>query len=131
MEVVLTRLLLIGIGGGLGSVARYAVVIWAAGAFGTAFPFGTLIVNVAGSFLLAFLMHVGSATELLSPDARLALTTGALGGFTTYSTFNFETTAFLRTAAWFYGTLNLLVTVAGCLIAGLLGLALARLVVGQ
>ncbi len=127
----MTRLLLIGLGGAFGSIARYLVAVWSAGALGTSFPLGTLLVNVAGSFLLAFVMHLGTATELLSANARLALTTGVLGGFTTYSTFNFETTGFFRSGAWFYGTLNVLATVGGCLAAGLLGLAAARLIAGR
>lgn len=125
------RFLLICLGGAVGSGARYLLVLWSAAAFGTAFPVGTLLVNLTGSFLLGFVMHVGTATELLSANARLALTTGVLGGFTTYSTFNYETTDFLRGGAWFYGSLNVIVTVVGCLAAGLLGLGLARLVVGR
>ncbi|HUP48108.1 MAG TPA: fluoride efflux transporter CrcB [Thermoanaerobaculia bacterium] len=127
----MTRLLLIGLGGAIGSIARYLIVVWTAGAFGSSFPLGTLLVNIAGSFLLGFVMHFGTATELLSANTRLALTTGALGGFTTYSTFNFETTDYFRSGAWLYGTLNVFLTVAGCLAAGVLGLAAARLIAGR
>ena len=131
MEVMLIRLLLIGIGGGLGSIARYGVAVWGAATFGTTAPVGTFIVNVVGSFLLAFVMHISTATEWISPDVRLGLTSGVLGGFTTYSTFNFETTYFFRTGAWLYGTLNILITVVACLAAGIIGLALARLIAGR
>src|SRR6185369_10730448 len=98
---------------------------------GPAFPFGTLIVNVVGSFLIAFIMHVGSATELLSADMRVMLTTGVMGGFTTYSTFNYETTGYFREGAWMLGTVNIGVTVIGCLAAGMAGLMLGRLVFGR
>jgi CrcB protein len=127
----LIRFLLICLGGAIGTGARYLTAVWAASAFGTAFPVGTLLVNIAGSFLLAFIAHIGTATELLSPTMRIALTTGILGGFTTYSTFNYETTAFFRGGAWLYGSLNMIATVFGCLAAGLLGLSLARLFVGR
>ena len=125
------RLLLVCIGGAIGSGARYLTALWAASALGPAFPYGTLIVNVAGSFLIAFIMHIGSATELLSADVRVMLTTGVMGGFTTYSTFNYETTGYFREGAWAVGAMNAGVTVIGCLAAGLLGLMAARLMVGR
>ena len=125
------RLLLVCAGGALGSGARYLTALWAASALGPAFPFGTLIVNVLGSFLIAFIMQVGSATELLSADMRVMLTTGVMGGFTTYSTFNYETTGYFREGAWALGALNVGVTVIGCLAAGLAGLMVARAMVGR
>ena len=125
---MIARFFLVCLGGALGSGARYATSLWAATAIGTAFPFGTLIVNVGGSFLLGFLMHIATR---LSPELRLALTTGVMGGFTTYSTFNYETTQYFREGAWAIGFVNVLTTVAGCLAAGLLGLALARLIFGR
>jgi CrcB protein len=60
----------------------------------------------------------------------VALTTGVMGGFTTYSTFNYESIAFFQRSAWLFGTLNIVVTVVVCLVAGGLGLGLARLVAG-
>ena len=125
---MIARFLLVCLGGALGSGARYATSLWAAAAIGTAFPFGTLIVNVGGSFLLGFLMHICTR---LSPELRLALTTGVMGGFTTYSTFNYETTQYFREGAWAVGAVNVAATVIGCLAAGLLGLALARLIFGR
>lgn len=119
------------LGGAIGTGARYATALWAASALGTTFPFGTLIVNVAGSFVLGFLMHIAASSELLAPDLRLMLTTGVMGGFTTYSTFNYETTQYFRESAWAAGVLNIAATVIGCLIAGLAGLALARLIFGR
>ena len=127
----MSRLMLICLGGAVGTAARYLTALWAAAAFGAAFPFGTLIVNTVGSFLLAFIMHVSGATELISSDARAILTTGVMGGFTTYSTFNYETTNYLREGAWLLATANAVGTVAGCLAAGFAGLAVARLVVGR
>jgi fluoride exporter len=127
----MTRLLLVCLGGALGSGARYLVAVWAAAALGAGFPFGTLIVNVLGSFLLAFLMHSGTSTQLLSADVRLMLTTGVMGGFTTYSTFNQETTGYLREGIWTIGFANIAATLIGCLAAGFAGLALARALFGR
>lgn len=127
----MTRFLLVCAGGALGSGARYLVALWAASALGASFPYGTWIVNVAGSFLLAFLMHAGTATELLPSDVRLLLTTGVMGGFTTYSTFNYETTNYLREGAWSMGMINIAATLFGCLLAGVGGLVVARLIFGR
>ena len=125
------RFLLVCLGGALGSGARYLVSLGAAAAFGIAFPYGTLIVNLAGSFLVAFLMHVSMTGEILSPEWRLLLTTGVMGGFTTYSTFNYETLGYFREGAWGVGMLNVAATLFGCLAAGLAGFALARLMFGR
>ena len=123
----MTRFLLICLGGAVGTGARYLTALWASTAFGPAFPAGTLIVNLAGSFLLGFIMQVSTTTPLIGPDVRMMLTTGVMGGFTTYSTFNYETTNYLREGAWLMGAANIAATVAGCLVAGLAGIALARL----
>lgn len=124
----MTRLLLVCAGGALGSGARYLLAIWAARQFGTTFPYGTLLVNVSGCFLLAFLMQVSTP---LNPDLRLALATGVMGGFTTYSTFNYETTAYVRDGAWMAAAANVTVTLAVCFGAGILGAAAGRLVSGH
>src|SRR6266545_3521910 len=124
------KTLWIGLGGALGSVARYQVDGWLQKRLGTGFPWGTLAVNVIGSFLLVLLMVVSLRTELVPPVARIALGTGVLGGFTTYSTFNYETLRYFQNGAWAMGAMNAVVTFAGCLGAGLLGWALGRLLVG-
>ncbi len=123
------RFLWICLGGALGSGARYLVAGWAQRWLGATFPFGTLTVNLAGSFLLGCLMHVGLSTGM-SPSLRLALTTGAMGGFTTYSTFSYETFQLLQEGAWALAALNIGVTVVACLVASFLGLMAGRLLVG-
>lgn len=128
---LLSRFLLICLGGAIGTGARHLIVFWAINRLGTAFPFGTLLVNLAGSFLLGLVMHVGMSSDLISATARIALTNGVLGGFTTYSSFNYETTAFFRGGAWWMGSLNIAATVLGCLAAGLLGIAVGRLLIGR
>ena len=124
------RVLWISVGGAVGTAARYLLSGWLLRALGPAFPYGTLAVNVIGSFLLGAIMHVGLNTTLLSPGGRLVLGTGVMGGFTTYSTFNYETLQYLQEGAWGLAGLNVFATLVTCLIAGALGLAAARLVVG-
>lgn len=118
------------LGGAAGSGARYLISIWIGARFGTAFPLATLTVNIAGSFLLALIMQISLATNLTSPEMRLALTTGLLGGFTTYSTFNYETSVLLQEGAWLMASVNITLTVLACLVAGWLGFHVGRLVVG-
>jgi CrcB protein len=124
------RLLWICLAGAAGTGARYLVALWAAQRLGSVFPYGTLIVNLAGCFVIAALMH---AALLLgwSPTLRAALTIGFLGGFTTYSSFNYETMQLLEEGAPATAMLNVGATLAGGLVAGWLGLVLARELVGQ
>jgi fluoride exporter len=124
----MTRVLLIGLAGAIGTLSRYGIGLWAGRALGTAFPYGTFIVNLVGCFLIAFISQLALSTTLISPTARLTLTTGLMGGLTTYSSFNYETTELLRERAWGMGLLNLGGTLVACFVAGLLGLAAARLV---
>ena len=124
------RLLWISAGGALGTAARYLLSSWLLRVLGPAFPYGTLAVNVVGSFLLGAIMHVGLHTALLSPTARLALGTGVMGGFTTYSTFNYETLQYLQEGAWGLAGLNVAATLVVCMAAGAAGVAAARSVVG-
>ena len=85
------RFLLVCLGGAAGTGARYLFGGWAQRTLGAGFPYGTLIVNAVGSFLLVIIMHLSLETGAISPDARVILGTGVMGGFTTYSTFNYET----------------------------------------
>jgi fluoride exporter len=124
------RLLLIGLAGALGTLTRYGVGLWAGRALGTSFPYGTLIVNVVGCFLISVIAYA-AALQLISPTLRLTLATGFMGGLTTYSSFNLETTQFFQNRAWYAGFLNFGVTTMGCFIAGLLGFAVARRVLGM
>jgi fluoride exporter len=124
------RFLWICLGGALGTGARYLVSGGVLRLLGSSFPYGTLAVNVLGSFLLGALMHVGLASDALSPGLRLALGTGVLGGFTTYSTFSYETLRLLQEGAWLPAVLNVALTVVVCLAACFLGFASGRLLVG-
>jgi CrcB protein len=124
------RLLWVCLGSALGGGARYLVAQGAALLLGGGFPYGTLAVNVGGSFLISFVMVLGVEASLIPPTLRLFLTTGLMGGFTTYSTFNYETLQMLREGLWGLAGLNLVATVGACLLAGVLGLAAGRVVTG-
>jgi len=126
----MSRFLWICLGGAAGTGARYLISGWALAVLGPAFPWGTLIINVSGSFLLGILMQVGLTTTLFSPTLRLALTTGVMGGFTTYSTFNYETIRYAQGGSWQVAIGNVAATVFVCLVAGLAGIALGRWMFG-
>jgi CrcB protein len=122
----MSRFLWICLGGAVGTGARYLLGGWTLRAFGPSFPYGTLSVNLIGSLLVAALMYLGVEAAMLPPTLRLVLTTGVMGGFTTYSTFSYETLKYLQDGAWGLAIVNVLVTVFGCLAACLLGWAGAR-----
>jgi crcB protein len=122
----MSRFLWICLGGAIGTGARYLISGWALRAFGTAFPYGTLAVNLLGSFLIGLVMQLSVETSWLPANLRIVLTTGVMGGFTTYSAFNYETLRYFQEGAWLWGILNILGMMLSCLLAGLLGLAMAR-----
>lgn len=124
----MTRLLLVCAGGAIGSGARYLVATGMVHAFGPALPRGTLLVNVAGSFLIALVMGA-AATGAVSEDVRLFLGAGVLGGFTTYSSFNHETLALAAQGRLGAAAGYALVTFGACLAAGLAGMAAVRALV--
>jgi len=118
------------LGSAVGGGARYLLSAWTLKALGAGFPYGTFAVNLIGSFLLAAIMSIGVETTTLSSTLRITLATGVMGGFTTYSTFSYETLKYLQEGAWGVAMVNVLVTVFGCLLAGLLGWLSARGLVG-
>lgn len=126
----MSRLVWICLGGAVGTGARYILAGWVLRLLGPAFPFGTLLINVLGSFAISVVMHLALSAKLIAPTLRLTLATGVLGGFTTYSTFNYETLAYLREGNWAVGITNVAATVLLCLAAGIAGLAFARGLVG-
>jgi CrcB protein len=124
------RFLIVCLGGALGSGSRYLVSSWAARALGPDFPRGTLIVNATGSFLLAAIMTASLSTDAVPPDLRLFLGAGIMGGFTTYSSFNYETLALAQQGSPGLAALNIGLTVLGCLGAGLAGVVAVRWLAG-
>ena len=95
----MNKLLLVFIGGGLGSVTRYGTSLLAGKLFGTGFPWGTLTVNLAGCFIIGSLLALAERTNLVQPSARLFFVTGFLGGLTTFSSYAMESVVALRTSA--------------------------------
>lgn len=119
------RFLLVCGAGALGCGARYLVGL-ATTRDGASLPYATLIVNLIGSFAIALVMELSLRLTEFPPNLRLALVTGFLGGLTTYSSFNYETSALVLNGQVLRGVANLAITVVGCFLMGLAGLALAR-----
>jgi CrcB protein len=122
------QLLWICAAGAAGTGLRHLVTLWAAGRWGATFPHGTLLVNIIGCFAIALVMQVSSAAGWPA-TIRLVLTTGFLGGFTTYSAFNQETLRLVDQGAGGLALLNVLATVGGGLLGGWLGMVAAGWVV--
>ena len=120
--------LAIFIGGGLGSIARYASGLGCATLLGKDFPYGTLFVNILGSFIILFFMTLAMDKLTISPTLRLFIVTGILGGFTTYSSFTFETLNLAINGEPGKALLNVGLTIILGLTAGISGVILARLV---
>jgi CrcB protein len=122
------NLVYVFLGGGLGACARYlmqgVVYRWT----GAGFPWGTLVVNVLGSFIIGFLMSSLEERFLLNPSIRLFLTVGILGGFTTFSSFSYETMALFMEGSTAAALANAGVSLVGCLAAAWFGLTLGRLI---
>jgi CrcB protein len=117
------KFLWIGLGGGLGSLARHGVELGLARGGSVA---ATLTVNVLGSFAIGLAWIVLEARGALDSALRFALVTGFLGGFTTYSTFNHQTLELARSRGWGAASLSVVTTVATCLLAGGLGAGAGR-----
>jgi CrcB protein len=124
------RFLLVCLAGGAGTGARYLLGGFIQRTMGASFPYGTITINASGSFLISILMYLGLDKQAIGPDLRVVLTTGVMGGFTTYSTFNYETLRLAQNGAWALAALNIAVTVVVCLVTGGLGLLLARAIAG-
>ena len=92
--------LYIAIGSAVGGVARYLLASWVQSRFGAGFPVGTLLINVTGSFLLMVLLQLSLATPAVSAEMRALLTTGFCGGYTTFSTFSYETVRLIEDGDW-------------------------------
>jgi CrcB protein len=123
------KLLLVGVGGALGSTARYLIASWAASAYPTTVPLGTAIVNVVGSWFIAVALDLSIRAGVHAPELRLFLATGIAGGFTTYSAFNQETLALIEDRAYGLAGAYVAGMLVLCLGAGLMGVKTARLLV--
>lgn len=115
----------IAIGGALGSMARYGIGGLVSDKFGQSFPWGTLVANVTGSFIIGILGALTAPEGRLNPQTRVfatqMLVTGLCGGYTTFSSFSLQTLNLMRDGEWLYAGGNVLLSVVLCLIAVWLG----------
>ncbi|MCB9076315.1 MAG: fluoride efflux transporter CrcB [Anaerolineaceae bacterium] len=122
------KYLWIGLGGFLGANARFLVQQWAAARWGADFPYGTMIANVTGSFIIALFLTLITERFLVSPEFRLFVAVGFLGGFTTFSSFSFETFTLLRGSGWWSASLNFLGNTVLGMMGVILGIMVAQLI---
>lgn len=116
----------VALGSAIGGAARYLLGGWIQQRIGGDFPVQTLFINISGSFLLGFLQRYGLDTTALSPEVRTMLTIGFCGGYTTFSTFSYETVRMLEDGDWRRAALYTGLSVALTVAAAVAGIAAAR-----
>jgi CrcB protein len=121
------RYLVVLAGAGLGGLARYVAGTWIMGKYGGRFPLGTFVINVSGSFLVGVLMTLLTERLHPHPNWRLFLVVGILGGYTTFSSFEYETYQAMRDGARWMGMLY----VTGSVVVGYLGVWLGAMLGGR
>lgn len=121
------RIMYVGIGGFIGAALRYGISGWAQKQFGSAFPWGTFIVNAVGCLFIGYIMTYSVEIGLISTELRLFLVTGILGGLTTFSTLSYESVALLHGGSVWLGVWNLAVNMIVGLAAVMAGIAAARI----
>lgn len=124
--MLIKTLVMIACGGAVGAVSRYATSLGVYALLGRGFPYGTLFVNVAGSFLMGVLSILLLERYSLGPEWRAAILVGFLGSFTTFSTFSLETMNLLEQGDFWRAMLNISISVILCLLGVWAGLLLAR-----
>ena len=112
--------------GAFGCVSRYLISGWVYALFGKTFPYGTLVVNVLGAFIIGLIMEFGLRSTLLPVTLRIGLSIGFLGGLTTFSTFSYETIRLLEEGEFFIAATNVLLSVFVCLVCTWCGIMTAR-----
>ena len=119
--------LVMSLGGILGANARYLLGTWIAQRYGTSFPYGTLVINVSGSFVIGLFLTLIAERFVLHPNWRLFFAVGFLGAYTTFSTFSYESVVLLQNGAWRLGLVNMVGSVVLGPIAVVIGMAVAQL----
>ena len=112
--------------GGAGTLARYGLDGWIQYRTGPAFPYGILTINLLGCFLLGAIGQYGLNHISISPDLRIGLTTGLMGGFTTFSTFGWDSVRMLEQGEWDRAFIYIVASVVGGLVAMILGMRLGN-----
>jgi CrcB protein len=123
---MITRCLVVGLGGFAGAVARYAVGVWIDTVWRRDFPLATFLVNVTGCFVLGLFLTMAAERMSIGPMMRLLVATGFVGAYTTFSTFEYETQRLTTTGAFGWAIVNVLTSVVAGFIAVKLGVELAR-----
>lgn len=123
--------IIVFIGAGLGGVLRYWLSGFVYKFFHPTFPYGTLSVNVLGSFIIGVVMYYFDANELISQQLRIFLTIGLCGGLTTFSTFSYETINFLKEREFLYAGLNILLNLFLTLFVLFVSYKLSKLISGE
>lgn len=109
-----------------GGLTRFYLSGWVYSILGRNFPFGTLSVNVIGAYLIGLIMEMSLKSTLISDTLRLGLTVGFMGGLTTFSTFSYETFVLLEDGRFFVAFVNVIASVAVCLLFTWLGIFTIR-----
>jgi CrcB protein len=120
-------ILIVGLGGGAGSILRYLCQKWVYQFYPHPFPWGTFLVNIAGCFLIGVFYSLSEKSILFTPEWRLLLTTGFCGGFTTFSAFAFENLNLLKTGDTTYFFLYIIASIVLGIAAVLAGTAIFKL----
>ncbi|HEY1948353.1 MAG TPA: fluoride efflux transporter CrcB [Bryobacteraceae bacterium] len=128
---MLNKILLVMLGGGTGAALRFLVGDYVTRLYGGLFPMGTFLINVTGSFFIGILMTVFVGRPDINPNWRLFLVTGILGGYTTFSSFEWETFATMRSGAPLVALLNVTFSVLLGFLGVWLGFMLVTKVRGQ
>jgi len=123
----MNMILLVAIGGAVGSIARYLMASGIQTATGWQFPIGTVLVNILGCFLIGILYVLLVARPDPRHELRALLIVGVMGGFTTFSSFSLETVTLAMNGHYTSATLNVVISVAACLVGTVAGIALARI----
>jgi CrcB protein len=124
---MLTKFLIVMLGGSLGAASRFGIGLLTAKVWGNRFPWGTLTVNLVGCFFIGFVFALADRARLLTPDMRLLVITGYLGALTTFSSFSLETVNAARAGMHLQPVVNILLNNLGGLACTLLGLWLGSL----
>ena len=119
--------LMVLLGGGVGSLVRYVLSTAIMTRTGGRFPFGTVLINITGSFLIGLLMTLLTERWNPHPNLRLLLVTGFLGGYTTFSSFEWETLSLVRDSGWWLGLVN----VVGSVVLGYSAVWLGAVLAGK
>ncbi|SRR5579871_1886707 len=126
--MIFKNILMVGLGGGLGSIARFVCQKYISAWYPHPFPFGTFLVNILGCFLIGVFFGLAEKGNLLTPEWRIFLTTGICGGFTTFSSFAYENVTLMKSGDFLYFGLYIAASVALGIAATFLGMALMKLI---